>query len=119
MAERCYRGDGVTLRLRQRPGVVSLHIEHQDGAALIAPEVECAEENNTLIATVTGFDGTTYNISATPEQVRLSASQKTPVTAGQLELTVPRAAELEKQTGRVRRTGDEVTMPIGVREPLE
>ena len=114
--ERCYQGEGITLRIRGlfTPHPVRIHIEHETGAALIVPG--CREgpgPRGPRLETV-GFDGTVFTIELDEDaQVAiLSATQETPILGGGTTARIPRGADIEDS---LRVTGDEETMPIDVK----
>lgn len=89
-----------------------VHIEHKSGAALIVPSCPREIAGDSIRLETTGFDGTTYSVTIDGEEstVVIESSAASPILGGGTRAVVPRS--LDGESGAVRVTGDEETMPI-------
>lgn len=115
-----FRSPGLRVRLVDPAieGGVGVRIEHDSGAALLVRSVIAKKTEAGLHVDVTGFDGTQFAIDVDPEwaSVQIRSSSPTPILGGGQEAAALRAKAAESESGPVRVTGDETTMPINVDE---
>lgn len=120
---RQYSHGEVSVRIRGLDGAgqVRVHIEHKSGAALIVPFCSKTDGKQGPELATTGFDGTDYHMSIDEvhNTLTVTASAPSPILGDLTTLTLKRVEDLSTtDSGALRVTGDEDTMPIVLKKPV-